>query len=171
MLHLYFAILYLNQINVTDTCDWTISTSSKKCQTRRSCACSFAYWSYKDHTLIYFKTRGTIVLFGCEALFTVRHFLLECDDFSHIRNKYFHVDTIKQLFNDVPTDNVFLFLKQINLFNKLWLHFYELFIFLLAFSIFIHSFQTKSMYSHLISLCSCQILYMIFPEKKIICRF
>ena len=57
--------------------------------------------------------------FGCDTLFTVRHFLLECGDFSHIRNKYFHVDTIKQLFNDVPIDNVFLFLKEINLFNKL----------------------------------------------------
>ena len=45
--------------------------------------------------------------------------LLECGDFSHIRNKHFHVDTIKQLFNDVPIDNVFLFLKEINLFNKL----------------------------------------------------
>ena len=57
--------------------------------------------------------------FGCDTLFTVRHFLLECGDFSHIRNKYFHVDTIKHLFNDVPIDNVFLFLKEINLFNKL----------------------------------------------------
>ena len=37
--------------------------------------------------------------FGCDALFTIRHFLLECDDFSHIRNKYFHVDTIKQLYD------------------------------------------------------------------------
>ena len=57
--------------------------------------------------------------FGCDALFTVGHFLLECGDFSHIRNKYFHVDTIKQLLNDAPIDNVFLFLKEINLFNKL----------------------------------------------------
>ena len=54
-----------------------------------------------------------------EVLFRVHHFLLECGDFSHIRNKYFHVDTIEQLFNDVPIDNVFLFLKEINLFNKL----------------------------------------------------
>ena len=56
--------------------------------------------------------------FLCDAPFTVRHFLLECGDFSHIRNKYFHVDTIKQLFNDVPIDNVFLLLKEINLFNE-----------------------------------------------------
>ena len=66
--------------------------------------------------------------FGCDTLFTVRHFLLECGDFSHIRNKYFHVDTIKQLFNDVPIDNVFLFLKEINLFNKLWLFSFKVFI-------------------------------------------
>ena len=41
--------------------------------------------------------------FGSDAPFTVCNFLLECDDF------FFHVDTIKQLFNDVPIDNVFLF--------------------------------------------------------------
>ena len=56
--------------------------------------------------------------FGSDAHFTVRHFLLECGDFSHVRNKYFHVDTTKQLFDDVPIDNVFLFEKEINLFNK-----------------------------------------------------
>ena len=57
--------------------------------------------------------------FGCDAPFAIRHILFECSDFSQIRNKYFHVDIIKQLFNDVPIDNVFLFLKEINLFNKL----------------------------------------------------
>ena len=57
--------------------------------------------------------------FGCDKPFTVRHFLLEYSDFSHIRNIYFYVDTIKQLFNDLPIDNVFLFFKEINLFNKL----------------------------------------------------
>ena len=57
--------------------------------------------------------------FGCVAPFTVRHILLECSDFSQIRNKYFHVDTITKLYNDVPFDNIFLFLKEINLFNKL----------------------------------------------------
>ena len=42
--------------------------------------------------------------FWCDAPFTVRHILLECSDFSHIKNKYFHVDTIKHLFKDVPID-------------------------------------------------------------------
>ena len=115
------------------SCDWTISTSNKKCQTRRSCASSFAYWSYKDHTLVSFKTRRATILFWMCKLFTVRHFLHECGDYSHIRKKYFPVDTIKQLFNDVPIDNVFLFLKEINLFNKLYLFSFELFILLTCF--------------------------------------
>ena len=34
-----------------------------------------------------------------------------------------------QLINGVPIDNVFLFLKEITLLNKLQLHSYELFIF------------------------------------------
>ena len=56
---------------------------------------------------------------GCNKPFTVCHILLECVDFSNVRNKYYHVNTIKQMFNDVPMDNIVLFLKEINLFNKL----------------------------------------------------
>ena len=56
---------------------------------------------------------------GCDKPFTVGHMLLECVDLSNVRNKYYHVNTIKQLFNDVPIDNIFLSLKEINLFNKL----------------------------------------------------
>ena len=33
---------------------------------------------------------------GCDAPFTVRHFLLECDDFAQVRNNCFHVDNIYQ---------------------------------------------------------------------------
>ena len=34
---------------------------------------------------------------GCDVPFTVRHFLLECDDFAQVRNNCFHVDNMKQL--------------------------------------------------------------------------
>ena len=57
--------------------------------------------------------------YACNKPITVRHFLIECDDFTQVRRKYFHVDTYKQLFQDVPVDNIFSFLKEINLFNKL----------------------------------------------------
>ena len=56
---------------------------------------------------------------GCDALFTVRHFLLECGDFSPVRNNCFHVDNMKELFQDIHIDSIMTFLRQINLFNKI----------------------------------------------------
>ena len=35
---------------------------------------------------------------GCEATFTVRHFLSESSYFAEVRNNCFHVDNMKQLF-------------------------------------------------------------------------
>ena len=35
---------------------------------------------------------------GCDAPFTVLHFLLECGDFTQARNNCFHVENMKQLF-------------------------------------------------------------------------
>ena len=59
---------------------------------------------------------------GSDKSFTIRHILLECIDFSNVRNKYYHGDIIKQLFNDVPIDTIFLLSKEINFFNKFELH-------------------------------------------------
>ena len=58
---------------------------------------------------------------GCNAPFTVRHFLLECGDFAQVRNNCFHVDNMKllQLFQDIRIDSIMTFLRQIDLFNKI----------------------------------------------------
>ena len=56
---------------------------------------------------------------GCDAPFTVRHFLLECGDFAQVRNNCFHVDNMKELFQDIHIDSIMTFLEQINLFNKI----------------------------------------------------
>ena len=56
---------------------------------------------------------------GCDASFTVRHFLLECGDFAQVRNICFHVDNMKELFQDIHIDSIMTFLRQINLFNKI----------------------------------------------------
>ena len=56
---------------------------------------------------------------GCDAPFTVRHFLLECGDFAQVRNNCFHVDNMKELFQDIYIDSIMTFLRQINLFNKI----------------------------------------------------
>ena len=41
---------------------------------------------------------------GCDAPFTVRHFLFECADFAQVRNNCFHVDNMKELFQDKHID-------------------------------------------------------------------
>ena len=56
---------------------------------------------------------------GCDAPFTVRHPFLECGDFAQVRNNWFHVDNMKQLFKDILIDSIMTFLKEINLFNKI----------------------------------------------------
>ena len=56
---------------------------------------------------------------GCDAPFTVRHFLLECGDFAQVRNNCLHVDNMKELFQDIHIDSIMTFLRQINLFNKI----------------------------------------------------
>ena len=56
---------------------------------------------------------------GCDAPFTVRHFLLECGNFAQVRNNCFLVDNMKQLFQDIHIDSIMTFLRQINLFKKI----------------------------------------------------
>ena len=55
----------------------------------------------------------------CNEPFTVKHFLITCAEFNHIHTKYFNIKTVKDLFNDIPTNKIINFLKEIGLFNKL----------------------------------------------------
>ena len=48
-----------------------------------------------------------------------KHFLITCAEFNYIRTKYFNVKTIKELFNDILTQKILEFLKEIGLFNKI----------------------------------------------------
>ena len=43
----------------------------------------------------------------------------ECGDFAQVRNNCFHVDNMKELFQDIHIDSIMTFLRQINLFNKI----------------------------------------------------
>ena len=44
---------------------------------------------------------------------------LECGDFAQVRNNCFHVDNMKELFQDIHIDSIMTFIRQINLFNKI----------------------------------------------------
>ena len=48
---------------------------------------------------------------GCDAPFTVRHFLLECGDFAQVRNNCLHVNNMKELFQDIHIDSIMTFLR------------------------------------------------------------
>ena len=49
----------------------------------------------------------------------MKHILTDYIDFLQDRNKYFQVRDLRQLFQDVPVDNILSFLKDINIFNKI----------------------------------------------------
>ena len=55
---------------------------------------------------------------SCNEPFTAKHFLIDCIEFSHVRRQFFQTNDLRILFEDVPADNVLMFLKHINLFNK-----------------------------------------------------
>ena len=44
---------------------------------------------------------------------------MECGDFAPVRNNCFHVDNMKELFQDIHIARIMTFLRQINLFNKI----------------------------------------------------
>ena len=52
----------------------------------------------------------------CQEPLTVKHILLDCQDFDHIRTLYFHANTIKDLFDSVDSKKIIGFIKQIGLF-------------------------------------------------------
>ena len=55
----------------------------------------------------------------CQEPFTVEHFLIRCTDLQLIRNKYFNVSSLNQLFNTVPMEHILSFLKETGLYKKI----------------------------------------------------
>ena len=55
---------------------------------------------------------------SCNETFTMKHFLIDCIEFSHVRRQFFQTNDLRYLFENVPADNILVFLKKINLFNK-----------------------------------------------------
>lgn len=59
------------------------------------------------------------ICIGCNRPFTVQHILIDCIDFSTTRNMFFRVNNLRQLFEDVPVDNILSFLRLIRLYDKI----------------------------------------------------
>jgi len=56
--------------------------------------------------------------FGCDSPLTVKHILIECVDFNDIRQRFYSVASMKQLFDEVEPNKILSFLKEIGLFYR-----------------------------------------------------
>jgi len=66
--------------------------------------------------------RATAILSVCLSVcmsHAVKHILIECADFRDIRNKYFVVSTMKDVFEQVSIRNVINFIKETQFYNLL----------------------------------------------------
>ena len=45
---------------------------------------------------------------GCNEPFTVKHFLVDCIDFSHVRRQFFQTNGLRYLFENVPAYNILM---------------------------------------------------------------
>ena len=55
----------------------------------------------------------------CDTPFTMKHILLHCVEFQNSRDKYNKVNTLKELLETIEIHNIFSYLKEIGLFNKI----------------------------------------------------
>ena len=55
----------------------------------------------------------------CQCPLTIKHILVECLDFDHIRSRYFEVDGLRRIFANVHPSQMISFLKDIGLFYRL----------------------------------------------------
>ena len=60
--------------------------------------------------------RGELRPMCCNTRLTVRHVLLSCAKYAHIRRKYFAFNSLFELFRDTPAGFIIQFLRECNLY-------------------------------------------------------
>jgi len=53
----------------------------------------------------------------CHSPLTVKHILIDCICFSATRQRYFGVNTLKELFENIESRNIVAFIKDINFYH------------------------------------------------------
>ena len=72
------------------------------------------------HTHSYLlKREDQPLCIGCNEPFTVKHFLIDCMEFSHVRRQFFQANDLRYLFEDVTSDSTLTVLKHMIFFNKI----------------------------------------------------
>jgi len=62
-------------------------------------------------------TAATVILYLCVSTHTVKHILIDCICFSAARQRYFGVNILKELFENVESQNIVAFIKDINFYH------------------------------------------------------
>ena len=55
----------------------------------------------------------------CQCPLTVKHILMDCVDFSDVRNKHFVASSIKDLYDKVEAQNIIDFIKETRFYKQL----------------------------------------------------
>ena len=55
---------------------------------------------------------------GCDKCLTIEHILLICLDFIEIRESHFTAKSLHMLFQDISSEKIFNFLKEVIIFGK-----------------------------------------------------
>ena len=74
--------------------------------------------SYLTHSFL-LKDEPLPECIPCDCPLTVKHILIDCIDFALVRQKYFHVNSMKELFEEVDPSNILNFIKEIGLLYKI----------------------------------------------------
>ena len=46
---------------------------------------------------------------SCNKPFTVKHFLIDCFEFAHVRRQFIHLNDLRQLFQDASVANILIY--------------------------------------------------------------
>jgi kelch-like protein 2/3 len=73
--------------------------------------------SYLTHR--YLLARDPIpVCIPCDEILTIKHILLNCVDFQHVRSRFYSCDSLEKLFKDVDPKLIFNFLKEVGFYYR-----------------------------------------------------
>ena len=56
---------------------------------------------------------------ACHSPFTVEHVLIECPDFTHIRNKFYTTTDVHSLFREIDCSKITEYLKEVGLYDEI----------------------------------------------------
>ena len=74
--------------------------------------------SYITHSFL-LKGENPPECHACQEAYTIKHILLHCADLLHIRQRFYNVHSLKDLFDNVHVNHILSFVKEVNIFTKL----------------------------------------------------